>query len=246
MTNTQYKYFTKIDKETCIYLKEHVKGDECRRKCLSVLSYIMKHCRLNNGCWIKSFADMHKMYVRYHKSMSLANLKKIVNKLHSLGLIFIVKINKVNAYFLDEEIANKVAREINAKTEMNATVKEAKKNTELQTIINNTNTNNNMQDVIEYYQKSYSGISGNPTASKSELKKIAKTLMNMRAVHESTVQALVFNKINLSQQKIQLRGAIKYIDTIITEKLVETTKSVMSIFRPNAYSSNLMEQVAAL
>lgn len=232
------KYITKLTKEQTFLLKKEIHSEECRRKCLSVLSYITKHCNLNNGAWSKSFSDIHKMYIRYHKHMSLSNLKKIINKLYELELIYITKCGNKNIYFVDPKVAEKVAEKYSIETKENSRVDSKKSITELLRDLNNTNTLS-IGEIFNYYKNTYKGVTGNPIASKTDLRKIAKNLFMLRGIHEPYIQTLVLNKINNSNTRINLKGCIAYLDTIITEKLVETTTHFR---KPERGDMSLLEQ----
>lgn len=250
------RYITKLTDEQKNILNASIEYEEHRRKCFSILSYVIKHVNKNNGFFNKSYENFYKMYIRYHDKMSLANFKLIISKLADLNLIFIVKYKKRNVYFLDKQLAEQMAKEINAGTLTLTTIGSTNQLTEIlnHIIINNTNTNNNNSDndnsdtttpqtniinnaganikeqakeFFKYLKESYKGIAGNVILTKSELKKIAKNIFSYRGVHEAYIQNLVFSKINYSNQRIQAAGAINYIDTIITEKLVQTSQYVL-------------------
>ncbi|MBO3409003.1 hypothetical protein, partial [Clostridium perfringens] len=84
----------------------------------------------------------------------------------------------------------------------------------------------NDEGLLERLAKAYKGVEYNVIATKKQLKIIAKALLvannlNSNSVHDKCVQWLVFKKIKNSLQRINLVGAIRYIETILYEKLIE-------------------------
>lgn len=219
------RYIIRLSKQQVDTLNNNIKYKNCRDKCFSVLSYIVKHATINKGSFMKSFAEFHKMYIRYHQkyNMCLANFKKIIKKLEDLGLVFINIYKNTNIYCVDQKVAKKVAKNICVLSKADTKVEGKNRNTEILTSLDYTNTIKT-EDLLAYYAKSYKGLSGNPVLKKSELKKIAKNLFSLRGVHEAMIQNMVFAKIINSNVKIQAAGAIQYIDAIITDKLIMTTR----------------------
>lgn len=219
-------YKIKLTDQQKAILNDHIDYEESRRKAFSILSYLIKHINLNDGALRKSQKKLYDMYsarnFAYHEKLSLSTFKGIIRRLVELKLIITTKINNKITYILPENLPEKkVAQSVG-----NTRVYDISCDDEIQNI-NNINTNTNIGDILKSYENFYKGVAGNPTTSKKDLRKIAINLFNLQGVKEPYIQALVLNKINNSHVKIQLKGAVSYIKTIINEKLVETTSLFM-------------------
>ena len=106
-------------------------GDK-KRKIMSVYSYLIKYSD-KNGTVTKSLTKLHKMYLRYHKKISLAYFKQISTILIDLELL--KKIDN-SLIVVSEKIAKKIAD-----TEVTETIE----NTNLES---NSNLPNNELDNI--------------------------------------------------------------------------------------------------
>lgn len=119
-----------------------------------------------------------------------------------------------------EEVATK-EREANGSTEtveyptladIVSRATEVKPNTEIEAKQINA-------DIIKQLSRCYMGVKGRVHASKSELADIARCLMQVYKVNNPIVQTQIFNKIRYSARKINLIGAVRYIETIVLEKV---------------------------
>lgn len=243
-TNQPNEYKTKLEQWKKDILNKEIKNQKSRDNHFSVLSYITKYCNLNQGVYTDSYKVIFKRYKDYdgHPRMSIQYFKKIIIRLCDLGLIFINRFKNQNVYSILKEVAEKVALKIKA---LNPDYKGMRvvepKGQILKSIDLNTNTD--MEQLIDYYKKSYAGISGKRTATKSDLVEIAKTLMSMRSIHQADVQSKVFKKIYSLQQKINTKGAVSYVLAILNEKYEECILIRERVQQPNTSSSKYQEYV---
>ena len=220
-------YKIKLTDQQKAILNDHIDYEESRRKAFSILSYLIKHINLNDGGLRKSQRKIYDMYsarnFAYHEKLSFSSFQKVIRRLISLKLIIAEKLNNKITYFLPTNLPSQNTAQSVENTGLNG----VSYGDEIQNINNNINTNTNIDDILKSYEKFYKGVAGNPITSKKDLRKIAINLFNLQGIKEPYIQALVLNKINNSHVKIQLKGAVSYIKTIINEKLVETTSLFM-------------------
>ena len=178
---------------------------------MSVYSYLIKYSD-ETGVVTKSLTKLHKMYLRYHKKMSLSYFKQI-----SLILIDLKLIKKIDdvLIIIAEKIAEKMANQEvskpieNTSLECNSNLHNNKQNYDLY-----TNTN-----IVKMLKGFYKGLSGRVNATKKDLQDIAKCLFVLNRVDSALVQHAVFSKIKYSKKNINLAGAVAYVEAIVMEKL---------------------------
>lgn len=193
-----------------IFKEVDFNGDK-KRKIMSVYSYLIKYSD-ETGVVTKSLTKLHKMYLRYHKKMSLSYFKQI-----SLILIDLKLIKKIDdvLIIIAEKIAEKIA---------NQEVSKPIENTSLEC---NSNLHNNEQNydlytntnIVKMLKGFYKGLSGRVNATKKDLQDIAKCLFALNRVDSALVQHAVFSKIKYSKKNINLAGAVAYVEAIVMEKL---------------------------
>ena len=193
-----------------IFKEVDFNGDK-KRKIMSVYSYLIKYID-ETGVVTKSLTKLHKMYLRYHKKMSLSYFKQI-----SLILIDLKLIKKIDdvLIIIAEKIAEKIA---------NQEVSKPIENTSLEC---NSNLHNNEQNydlytntnIVKMLKGFYKGLSGRVNATKKDLQDIAKCLFVLNRVDSALVQHAVFSKIKYSKRNINLAGAVAYVEAIVMEKL---------------------------
>ena len=193
-----------------IFKEVDFNGDK-KRKIMSVYSYLIKYSD-ETGVVTKSLTKLHKMYLRYHKKMSLSYFKQI-----SLILIDLKLIKKIDdvLIIIAEKIAEKIA---------NQEVSKPIENTSLEC---NSNLHNNEQNydlytntnIVRMLKGFYKGLSGRVNATKKDLQDIAKCLFVLNRVDSALVQHAVFSKIKYSKRNINLAGAVAYVEAIVMEKL---------------------------
>ncbi|HFD8685567.1 TPA: hypothetical protein ACF328_002669 [Clostridium perfringens] len=184
------------------------------KKAGSVLAYIIKYANKETGYLDVSIERLHAKYAENKKKIvngkkkaqiSLTYFKKLADMLVDKGILSIKREGKLKFYginpVLDEE------------KQENDTEEEVQDDP-------------NDEGLLERLAKAYKGVEYNVIATKKQLKIIAKALLvannlNSNSVHDKCVQWLVFKKIKNSLQRINLVGAIRYIETILYEKLIE-------------------------
>ena len=185
------------------------------QKAGSVLAYIIKYANKETGYLDVSIERLHAKYAENKKKIvsgkkkaqiSLTYFKKLADVLVDKGILSIKREGKLKFYginpVLDEE--------------------KQKNDTEEEKVQDDQND----EGLLERLAKAYKGVEYNVIATKKQLKTIAKALLvannlNSNSLHDKCVQWLVFKKIKNSLQRINLVGAIRYIETILYEKLIE-------------------------
>lgn len=179
-------------------------------------------------------------------SISLAYFKILINDLIEADLLQkegrkltvlhhtneekVIALNNWNAY-LEQKKAEKEARaaesiakaeEVAAREqELNGAV-EAVDSTTLDSVVSNfEEVENGKFNAVKEIAKLYRGIKGRVYASKAELKDIAKCMFVIYRITNPILQSIIFNKIRHSQQKIRLIGAVKYIESIVLDKMAD-------------------------
>lgn len=80
-------------------------------------------------------------------------------------------------------------------------------------------------EAVKEIAKLYRGIKGRTYASKAELKDIAKCMFVIYRITNPILQSIIFNKIRHSQRKINLLGAVKYIERVVLDKMADMDAS---------------------
>lgn len=181
----------------------------------SVLAYIMKYANKETGYLDFSIEKLHSKHAESKKKIvngkkkaqiSLTYFKKLADMMVDKGILSIKREGKLKFYginsILNEEKDNDDTKEEKVQDETSD------------------------EGLLERLTKTYKGVEYNVIATKKQLKNIAKALLvannlNSNSIYDKCVQWLVFKKIKNSLQKINLVGAIRYIETIIYEKLIE-------------------------
>ena len=111
---------------------EQINSKESKRKSQSLLRFLKKHIIKNNGSFCMSFAKIHYNYNRWVgrrkkerpelKTISLKQIKNLINQLADFGLIRIEKAEKTNCYFLP--LPNKLPDENSTENTENTNVDE--------------------------------------------------------------------------------------------------------------------------
>ncbi len=184
----------------------------------SVLAYIIKYANKETGYLDFSIEKLHSKHAESKKKIvngkkkaqiSLTYFKKLADMMVDKGILSIKREGKLKFYginyFSDEEKEDKD----------NDDTKEEK-----------VQDDPSDEGLLERLAKAYKGVECNVIATKKQLKTIAKALLvannlNSNSIHDKCVQWLVFKKIKNSLQRINLVGAIRYIETILYEKLIE-------------------------
>lgn len=107
-TNINEKQYNLTAEEFAIL--EQINSKESKRKSQSLLRFLKKHIIKNNGSFSMSFAKIHYNYNRWVsrrkkerpelKTISLKQVKNLINQLAYFGLIKIEKVERTNCYFL--------------------------------------------------------------------------------------------------------------------------------------------------
>ena len=234
-------YTIQIPKQQLNIINCHIFNDNKRAKCLSVLAYIIKNLDTDNSIRM-SLDRLHARYSAWKGrkiKIGRTHFINLVNELAELKLLTIQKVGRLNKYFfnpiVDEKVIEKVDKENLVQSIENSKIEVCEISDKEEITNSNLNTNTNIGDIIKTYGKSFRMLKGDKSVSKSDLRAIAKNLFSLRNIHETVVQSLVFAKINHSHQTINSYGAVAYINSIITEKLIQTTEEYGSVTTFNGY-----------
>lgn len=184
------------------------------QKAGSVLAYIKKYANKETGYLDVSIERLHSKYAENKKKIvngkkkaqiSLTYFKKLADMLVNKGILSIKREGKLKFYGI------------------NLVLDEEKQENDTEEKVQDDPSD---EGVIERLAKTYKGVEYNVIATKKQLKTIAKALLvannlNSNSIYDKCVQWLVFKKIKYSLRKINLVGAIRYIETILREKIIE-------------------------
>lgn len=167
------------------------------------------------SCEIYQLIKMDWENNQHRKCFSYDYFKKIIKDLERLGLVLLSKIGRYQKVFIPK-ITSKITCEKPVEKSINTDLKGNTNELNYFNLNKNYNTNTLLQKIKSLYK----GIRGIKYASKKELRDIAKSLMVKYRITDPTLQAVILNKINNSKQKINIQGAVDYIETIVVEKLI--------------------------
>ena len=213
-------YPNKIDKKVKTVLNMTGYRDDKIKKYLSVYSKLLKYTNDENRVVERPSAEIYKLikydweYNQRKKCFSYSYFKQIIQDLADLGLLMLKKNSKYQLIFV-LKISDIVTKEKTPKHLENSNLDG---NSNFLSRFSNKKYNTNA--LLQKIKNLYKGIRGIKFACKKELRDIAKSLMVKYRITDPTLQAVILNKINNSKQKINIQGAVDYIETIVVEKLI--------------------------
>lgn len=218
----------KLTENEWTILNNNIEYNESRRKHASVLYFLKKYIIKNDGFFSKSIDNIYAMFKRNKNYISTGQLKNIVNKLKELGLICVERVKKRNVYALPlaeklaEKLANKKPTPGVEVTGIGSNLKKHRYGVNDNTILD-TNKENDI-NLISRLKRVYRGVKPSLVASKKQLRDIAQSVLVAKGMHSNSyfdkaVQYLVYKKIKYSNQKINLLGAVSYIEKIVDDRL---------------------------
>ena len=213
-------YPNKIDKKVKTVLNMTGYRDDKIKKYLSVYSKLLKYTNDENRVVERPSAEIYKLikydweYNQRKKCFSYSYFKQIIQDLADLGLLMLKKNSKYQLIFV-LKISDIVTKEKTPKHLENSNL-DGNSNF----LSRFSNKKYNINTLLQKIKSLYKGIRGIKYASKKELRDIAKSLMVKYRITDPTLQAVILNKINNSKQKINIQGAVDYIETIVVEKLI--------------------------
>ena len=213
-------YPNKIDKKVKTVLNMTGYRDDKIKKYLSVYSKLLKYTNDENRVVERPSAEIYKLikydweYNQRKKCFSYSYFKQIIQDLADLGLLMLKKNSKYQLIFV-LKISDIVTKEKTPKHLENSNLDG---NSNFLSRFSNKNYNTNT--LLQKIKSLYKGIRGIKYASKKELRDIAKSLMVKYRITDPTLQAVILNKVHNSKQKINIQGAVDYIETIVVEKLI--------------------------
>lgn len=170
--------------------------------------YKISECKNKQNKLMSVLSYMKKHSTNNALNYSITRLYKMYARYHmTMSLSYFKRlVAQLKPIFLNEKVAEKVAEKKQVQS------------------IENTNLENNSEKPNNIIINKYTNtLFRNSVLNKKQLKTLADDLMFKMGVRDTLVQTLVINKIKNSKVAIQAFGAINYIKTIISEKLVDTT-----------------------
>ena len=213
-------YPNKIDKKVKTVLNMTGYRDDKIKKYLSVYSKLLKYTNDENRVVERPSAEIYKLikydweYNQRKKCFSYSYFKQIIQDLADLGLLILKKNSKYQLIFV-LKISDIVTKEKTPKHLENSNLDG---NSNFLSRFSNKNYNTNT--LLQKIKSLYKGIRKVKYATKKELKDIAIASMVNYKVTDPELQNLILNKVHNSKQKINIQGAVDYIDTIVVEKLI--------------------------
>ena len=213
-------YPNKIDKKVKTILNMTGYREDKIKKYLSVYSKLLKYTNDENRVVERPSSEIYKLikydweYNQHKKCFSYSYFKQIIQDLADLGLLMLKKNSKYQLIFV-LKISDIVTKEKTPKHLENSNL-----DGNLNFLSRFSNKKYNTNTLLQKIKSLYKGIRGIKYASKKELRDIAKSLMVKYRITDPTLQAVILNKINNSKQKINIQGAVDYIETIVVEKLI--------------------------
>ena len=213
-------YPNKIDKKVKTVLNMTGYRDDKIKKYLSVYSKLLKYTNDENRVVERPSAEIYKLikydweYNQRKKCFSYSYFKQIIQDLADLGLLMLKKNSKYQLIFV-LKISDIVTKEKTPKHLENSNLDG---NSNFLSRFSNKNYNTNT--LLQKIKSLYKGIRKVKYATKKELKDIAIASMVNYKVTDPELQNLILNKVHNSKQKINIQGAVDYIDTIVVEKLI--------------------------
>ena len=214
------EYPNKIDKKIKAIFNMTGYKDDKIKKYLAVYSKLIKYMDDESRTVERPSAEIYKLikydweYNQHKKCFSYSYFKEIIQDLANLGLLILKKSSKYQIIFV-QKVSNLVAKEKKPKHLKNTSLEG---NSDFFSLLANKNYNTNT--LLQRIKNLYKGIRGIKYASKKELRDIAKALMVQYKINDPTLQAVILNKVHNSKQKINIQGAVDYIDTLVIEKLI--------------------------
>ncbi len=214
-------YPNKIDKKVKAILNMTGYKENKIKKYLAVYSKLIKYMDAESRAVERSSAEIYKLikydweYNQCKKCFSYSYFKEIIQDLANLGLLILKKSSKYQLIFI-QKVSNIVAKEKTPKHLKNTSLEG---NSNFLSHLSNKNYNTNT--LLQKIKSLYKGIRKVKYATKKELKDIAIASMVNYKVTDPELQNLILNKVHNSKQKINIQGAVDYIDTIVVEKLIE-------------------------
>ena len=213
------------DAET-IVLNNSCYRKDTRENLMSVYSYLVKYCN-ERGSFNISFEELHSMYIRHHKKISLTALKRRITRLKEIGLVFVEKIYKLG-YYINSYKVNRTPVTSNRPT--NRTEEWTEEWTAQEPVEAVENTSVEVCEEKPKYQtlntKKTIDIDYNNNNVKKESEKVkdikvvikaAKKLFKDLKVRSKFVRNRVLAKLNKYGLEISVLGLDNYIEKVIEE-----------------------------
>ena len=219
------------DAETIVLNNSSYRKDT-RESIMSIYSYLVKYCN-ERGSFNISFEELHNMYIRHHKKISLTALKRRITRLKEIGLVCVEKIYKLG-YYINSYKVNRTPVISNRPTNRTEEWTEEWTAQEPVEPVENTSVEvyeekpkyktQNLKNTIDIdnknmYEKSYTEFMD----SQEKVKEVetvinaAKELFKLNKITDKQVQETVINQLTKYFNNITIKFLDKYILTTIAK-----------------------------
>ncbi|MGU8577997.1 plasmid replication protein [Clostridium perfringens] len=239
-SNIEEKQYNLTTEEFAIL--EQINSKESRRKSQSLLRFLKKQIIKNNGSFCMSFAKIHYNYNRWVgrrkkerpelKTISLKQIKNLINQLADFGLIRIEKAEKTNCYFLP--LPNKLPDE-------NST-----ENTENTDVIETENCpmilwNNIDIDSYSNSQK-FDSTKYKKCTSFVDVRRRVRELLDKARVKSSFIRDSIMNGISKNYRNITEKFLDNYILKAIENARLKATKTWNELNKKQGVQANFTQR----
>lgn len=221
---------------------EQINSKESRRKSQSLLRFLKKHIIKNNGSFCMSFAKIHYNYNRWVgrrkkkrpelKTISLKQIKNLINQLADFGLIRIEKVEKTNCYFLP--LPNKLPDENYNENTENTNVDETEN---CPMILGNNididSYSNSQKFDINKYKKCTSFV---------DVRRRVRELLDKTRVKSSFIRDSIMNGISKNYKNITEKFLDNYILKAIENARLKATKTWNELNKKQGVQANFTQR----
>ncbi len=221
---------------------EQINSKESKRKSQSLLRFLKEPIIKNNGSFSMSFAKIHYNYNRWVgrrkkarpelKTISLKQVKNLINQLADFGLIKIEKVKKTNCYFLP--LPNKLPDENstenteNTKVDLNSTCPRI-----LGEYIDIDSYSNSQKFDSNKYKKCTSFV---------DVRRRVRELLDKSRVKSSFIRDSIMNGISKNYRNITEKFLDNYILKAIENTRLKATKTWNELNKKQSVQANFTQR----
>lgn len=239
-SNIEEKQYNLTAEEFAIL--EQINSKESRRKSQSLLRFLKKHIIKNNGSFCMSFAKIHYNYNRWVgrrkkerpelKTISLKQIKNLINQLADFGLIRIEKIEKTNCYFLP--LPNKLPDDNSNENTKNTDVNENENCPRISgKYIDIDSYSNSQKFDSNKYKKCTSFV---------DVRKRVRELLDKARVKSSFIRDSILNGVSKNYRNITEKFLDNYILKAIENARFKATKTWNELNKKQGVQANFTQR----
>ena len=234
------KQYNLTDEEFAIL--EQINSKESKRKSQSLLRFLKKHIIKNNGSFCMSFAKIQYNYNRWVgrrkkerpelKTISLKQIKNLINQLADFGLIRIEKVEKTNCYFLP--LPNKLPDENSTENTENTNVNETK---------NCPMILGNNIDIDSYSNfQNFDSTKYKKCTSFVDVRRRVRELLDKASVKSSFIRDSIMNGISKNYRNITEKFLDNYILKAIENARLKAIKTWNELNKKQGVQANFTQR----